>query len=101
MKRSTFCINSTPISRLILLSSLLLLWNNGECRKEKSSDRLFNGDVEFVTLYFPINPIVQLLYERGYKGGYGNHYEDINRGIIKNKKYPFKFYKPPKNTKFY
>ena len=39
--------------------------------------------------------MVQLLYEKGYKGGYGTRYEDLNRGIIKNKKYPFKFYRPP------
>lgn len=86
-------------STLLLLILSMLCYNGGQCNKEKSSSsskpRLFNGDVEFVTLYFPINPMVQLLYEKGYKGGYGTRYEDLNRGIIKNKKYPFKFYRPP------
>ncbi|KAH9526967.1 hypothetical protein DERF_001020 [Dermatophagoides farinae] len=83
------------LSLLLLLLSLLL--DNGQCKKEKSSsdNKFFNGDVEFVTLYYPIHPLVQLMYEQGYKGGYGTRYEDVNRGIIKNKKYRFKFYKPP------
>ncbi|UXI21226.1 hypothetical protein NH340_JMT07170 [Sarcoptes scabiei] len=62
-------------------------------RYKKPKPKFFRGNIKYVNLYFPINPKLQLLYEDGYKGGYGKTYIDYHRGKIRTRKYPFKFYK--------
>lgn len=60
--------------------------------KDHNDGTLFDGDIKFVNLFYPINPKVQTMYENGFRGGYKNKYEHPQHGVIKNKKFPYKYF---------
>ncbi|KAH9402004.1 hypothetical protein TYRP_016575 [Tyrophagus putrescentiae] len=70
------------------MTVVLLVGRDCEANKPK----LYHKHVKFINFYFPINPHVQKLYKKGYKGGYGKKYKDYHRGEIKNFKYPFRLH---------
>lgn len=77
------------LNAVCLISSLLIIGHfvNG------TKDQLFHGNIKYINLYIPINPHVQLMYENGLNGGYGNSYKRYHRGKTVNLKFPFNFYK--------
>lgn len=90
MRLEVFRTRQYLLLPLVFLVMTVVLLVGRDC--EANKPKLYHKHVKFINFYFPINPHVQKLYKKGYKGGYGKKYKDYHRGEIKNFKYPFRLH---------